>query len=110
MAKGLKTGGREPGTCNIVTKEIRESFQSLVEQNLPELQNWLTLTAQKEPGRAIELVLKLSEFCLPKLKATELTANFNDQTIIVVPPNFSPDERDKRIKELKKKLFDEDKK
>jgi hypothetical protein len=71
--KGLKTGGREPGTCNIVTKEIRESFQSLIEQNLPEIQNWINSTAQKDPSKAVDLILKLSEFCLPKLKTIELT-------------------------------------
>lgn len=108
MAKGKKTGGREPGTSNIVTKEIRESFQNLIEQNLPELQNWITSTAQKDPAKAVDLLLKLTEFCLPKLKATELTANSNDQTIVVIPPNFNPEEREQRINELKKKLFEED--
>ena len=81
MAKGLKTGGRETGTCNIVTKEIRETFQSLIEQNLPELQNWITSTGQKDPAKAVELVLKLTEFCLPKLKTIEMTGKNGDDLI-----------------------------
>lgn len=100
--------GRPLGAKDKTNKEIRETFKTLVEGNLPEIQNWITLTAQKDPAKAIDLILKLSEFCIPKLKATELTANTNDQTIIVYPPNFSTDERDKRIDELKKKLFEED--
>lgn len=100
--------GRPLGAKDKTNKEIRETFKTLVEGNLSEIQNWITLTAQKDPAKAIDVVLKLSEFCIPKLKATELTTNLNDQKIVVIPPDWTNEERNERINELKKKLFEED--
>lgn len=102
MAKGIKTGGREPGTCNIITKEIRESFQNLVEQNLSEIQNWITSTAKKDPVKAVELILKLSEFCLPKLKAIEFKIPEKPEV------QLTPEQRKTEIAKLKAKLFSDE--
>jgi len=45
----------------------------LVEGNLSNIETWLNEVSTKDPANAIELMLKLSEFILPKIKAIELT-------------------------------------
>lgn len=42
MAKGRKTGGRQPGTPNKITKSAREAFQLAFEGigGYPKLQEW----------------------------------------------------------------------
>ena len=68
MAKGLKTGGRGLGTPNKVTSEVRTAYKELVESNIGNLDNWLNEVAKENPAKAIELVIKLSDFFLPKMK------------------------------------------
>ena len=80
MATGSKTGGRDKGTPNKVTKEIKEAFQTLVEGNIDNLDNWINETAKKDPAKAIDIILKISEYVLPKLSRTELKTNFDKLT------------------------------
>lgn len=65
--------GRPAGAKSRTQSEIKEAFQFLVEGNLSNIETWLKSTAAKDPAKALELVLKLSEFVLPKMKATEIT-------------------------------------
>ena len=46
MARGQKTGGRNKGTPNKVTKEIREVYQELLEKNLNNIDTWLQKVAK----------------------------------------------------------------
>lgn len=79
MAKGLKKGqtnnpnGRKKGVPNKVTRDIRESFKNLVENNLDNMTKWLERVALNEPEKALKIVADLSEYILPKLQRTELT-------------------------------------
>ena len=68
MAKGIKTGGRKPGTPNKLNKEVREAYKELVEVNLENIDQWLKEVAKENPAKAIEIIIKLSDFFLPKLK------------------------------------------
>ena len=72
MAKGIKTGGRTVGTVNKTTAEIREHFQSLVSDNLEQLNNDLK---SLEPLQRLKMIIELSKFVVPTLKATELTTD-----------------------------------
>lgn len=102
--------GRPKGATDQTNKEIREAYQNLVEGNLENIGIWLTATAEKDPAKALDFMLKLSEYIVPKLKAVELSTGLNTD-IIVIPPNFefSPEDRAARIKELKEKLFENEK-
>jgi ribosomal protein L29 len=100
--------GRPKGATDKAKTEIREMYQQVIENNLSNVEIWLSNIAEDNPAKALDLMLRLSEFCLPKLKAMEIKADTNDQTIVVIPPNFTPEERELRINELKKKLFEED--
>lgn len=83
MAKGYKTGGREQGTPNKITKDVKEAFQMLVESNLDNLNTWLLQIATKDPAKAMSLIIDIAEFILPKLAKSESIHDFKQNVIIV---------------------------
>jgi len=68
MKNRIKTGGRNAGTPNKVTSEVREQFQHLLENNIDKMQNDIE---QLEPKDRLKVMLELSKFVIPTLKATE---------------------------------------
>ena len=68
-----KVGGRAKGSTNKTTAEIRDAYQRLVESNLGNMTEWLTQVAAENPEKAMELMLKLSEYMIPKLARQEVT-------------------------------------
>lgn len=64
------SSGRPKGKTNKTTTEVREMFQSLLEDNLNTLQNDIQAL---EPKDRVKILLELSKFVLPTLKSTELT-------------------------------------
>uniref|UniRef100_UPI004047EE78 hypothetical protein n=1 Tax=Mariniflexile sp. TaxID=1979402 RepID=UPI004047EE78 len=66
---GQKFGGRKKGTANKDTLQIREKFQSLVEDNLEVLQADLN---KLKPFERVKLIIELGKFVLPTLKAIEV--------------------------------------
>lgn len=85
MAKGVKTGGRQPGSANKATKEFRETVTALLEKNAANVGIWLEQVANgipadesgkgvpPAPEKALDLLAKLAEFAAPKLARTEHT-------------------------------------
>lgn len=77
--KRPKTGGRQPGSPNKVTREFRETVRMLLDDNRDNVGRWLTLVAEgdgtdkgaPDPGKALDLLSKLAEFAAPKLARTE---------------------------------------
>ncbi len=69
---GIKYGGRQKGTPNKATGRLREAFTELLVGNMGKVQELLDKVAEKNPQKALELLLKLSEFALPKLRAIEV--------------------------------------
>jgi hypothetical protein len=69
---GIKYGGRQRGTPNKATARLREAFTELLEDNIGKVQELFDKVAEKNPQKALELLLKLSEFALPKLRAVEV--------------------------------------
>lgn len=64
MANGYKTGGRQAGTVNKTTKELREVLKAFVYNELETLPE--TLAALPADRRA-ELLIKILPFVLPKV-------------------------------------------
>lgn len=71
-------GGRPKGTPNKATAEAREAFKKLLDKNTPQMQKWLDQVAMEDPAKAMDLVLKLAEYVLPKLQRQELTGKDGD--------------------------------
>lgn len=65
-----KLGGRQKGTPNKATINIRDSFKKLIENNLEQLEE--DLLALK-PAERIRAITELSKFCVPTLKAVDIT-------------------------------------
>ena len=68
--------GRPIGSQNKATKEVRAAFNKLVQNNIPNIARWLKNVGQTDPAKAIELLLKLSEFVLPKLQSVAIQNEF----------------------------------
>lgn len=70
--KGNK--GKPKGAVNKTTRDIKEAYKMLIEDNIPNLNKWLAQIAEKNPEKAIYILSDLSEYVIPKLARTELTA------------------------------------
>jgi hypothetical protein len=64
--------GRPKGVGNRTTTEIREHFQNLVSENLGQLSDDLK---ELEPMQRLKIIIELSKFVVPILKATDLNLN-----------------------------------
>ncbi len=88
------------GVENKATGEIREAFKLLVEKQVPKLDAWVTEIAKKDPAKALGLIVKLSDFIIPRLSRIET----KDLTSIEQMLRMSPEEREARIKRIKEQL------
>ena len=61
--------GRTKGASNKATSKVRESFTSLLEDNLDQLKEDFK---ELEPRDRIKLFLDLSKYVIPQLKQTEV--------------------------------------
>ena len=72
--KGTRPPGRKRGVPNKVTQSAREIFAAFLDHNAPRAQEWIDRTAVRNPAKALDVLLRLSEFFLPKLQRTEVVA------------------------------------
>lgn len=91
---GQKFGGRKKGTPNKVTDKVRSQFEKLLTKNLATLQNDIEAL---EPKDRIKVMIELSKFVVPQIKALEV--DFNDTTqevkpieIKVIPAKYTKDD------------------
>ena len=70
MAVGFKTGGRQAGSPNKTTKQLREFIQTFIESNLESLQDEFENLEGADKFRALE---KLLPYVLPKINAISPT-------------------------------------
>jgi len=63
---GKKFGGRQKGTTNVVTKELRERFKDFADDNFPKVQKWLDRCAETDPDKALTIYLQLTERVIGK--------------------------------------------
>jgi len=81
MAKGIKTGGRSKGTPNKLTSEIRERFKDILSDNLEQFQNDLN---DLEPKERLKILIELTKFVLPTLKATDFRLENGEEEVITI--------------------------
>lgn len=78
--KGLpKTGGRQPGTPNKVTREFRETVARLLEDNAENVAEWLSRVAAADPDKALQRLAQLAEYAAPKLSRSEVKAEVENK-------------------------------
>ena len=69
---GVKYGGRQKGTPNRMTKELRSVLKDVLYQELEQIQTHLDTLKPKE---RVELLIKLVPFVLPKVTSISHTTN-----------------------------------
>ena len=69
---GNKYGGRQKGTPNRITKELRTLLKDILYQELEQIQKRLELL---EPKERIELLIKLMPYVLPKTTSVSHKTN-----------------------------------
>jgi hypothetical protein len=63
MAKGIKTGGRESGTPNKLTTDMRAALQTILESEIEILPQ---LLEKMKPDKRAEILSRLLPFVVPK--------------------------------------------
>ena len=77
---GKKFGGREQGTPNRTTAELKTAFQNLLDVNIDKMQKDLQKLTPKE---RTHVLLKLADFVLPKVQSVQSDSADFDHEIIV---------------------------
>jgi hypothetical protein len=81
IGEGLAGPGRTKGTPNKSTVVVRNAIATLLERNVPFMERWLQRVAEgdevlgikADPHKALDIMLKMSEYHIPKLARTEVT-------------------------------------
>ena len=69
---GKKYGGRQKGTPNKLTKELRSVLKDILYQELEQIQERLDAL---KPRERVELLIKLMPYVLPKVTSVSHTTN-----------------------------------
>jgi hypothetical protein len=81
--KGLpKTGGRQPGSPNKTTLDVREAIAAFASANVGQMSEWLD--AIEDPAKKMDLYLRAIEYHIPKLGRTELTGDPKNPVSITI--------------------------
>jgi len=75
--------GRTKGVPNKSTEKIKMYYMELLEGNLDNIQVWLNHVAENDPAKALDFLLRLSPFVIPKKSETDL---FVDSPIRIIIP------------------------
>lgn len=65
--------GRPKGSLNKTQGEIRAMLQRILENQIPNIPKWIASVAKTNPYKATDLILKMSDYILPRLKSMEVT-------------------------------------
>ena len=87
-------GGRPKGAQNKTTQQIKEAYQQLLENNLDNMSTWLARMASEDEGKALDYMLKLSEYIIPKLARQEITGQDGQDLFKNIRFEFGPDHSD----------------
>jgi len=71
----LNPSGRPVGAGNkiVIAERVREAFSQLLDNNVDKLEEWLYAAAKKDPVKALDLWVRISERFVPMLSRTEIT-------------------------------------
>ena len=67
--------GRPAGVPNKATGVFRDTVNRLLADNAENVSEWLGQVAQQDPARALDLLVRLAEYAVPKLSRTEVQAD-----------------------------------
>lgn len=65
--------GRPKGSTNKIQDEVKQAFSMLLQNKVPELEEWISRVSERDPAKALEIYVKISERFLPQLSRQEVT-------------------------------------
>lgn len=77
---GKKFGGREQGTPNQITKELRERISDFLNDNWEQVEKDFSVL---EPEKRVLIFEKLLSYTLPKMQSVQLDGNLNQSKVIL---------------------------
>lgn len=92
--KRRKTGGRQKGSANKTTKQVKEAISNFVEGNINAFIDMLNEI--ESPAEKARLFIKLLEYVVPKQQQIELDGALNIEAVKV---EFKPTNRQPRHEE-----------
>ena len=95
----INRAGKKKGTLNKNTKAIREAYQKLTEDNLDNMSIWISQVAGDAPAKALDIMIRLSEYIIPKLARTELSGNDGEDLFKNISFKFGPDANDSEARD-----------
>ena len=72
--------GRPRGSQNKETKQIREALNTILTNNLDDIDTKLKEVAENNPAKYIELLLRICEYSISKIQSTQIVENQQDST------------------------------
>ena len=79
MANGKS--GRPKGATNKGIEALRKRIATLTERNYPRLSTALEAVEAQDPGKFVDLYLKLLQYTLPKLESVQSTIEVGEETL-----------------------------
>ena len=73
--ENINRDGCKKGSQNKYTKQVKEAFGMLLEGNLDNLSIWLAQVAADDPKAALDIMMRMSERFVPKLRQTDITTD-----------------------------------
>ena len=67
--------GRPKGSTNTDTSLVKEVYSHIINSNLENVNDWIQEGGNTNPLQAIKLILKISDYVLPKLSRTRYTVD-----------------------------------
>ena len=83
--QSLNPNGRPVGSKNVTTEKVKQYYLELLNGNLENIQDWLNRTATDDPKGALDFLIKLSPFVIPKQTSTDITMDTPLNIIIPAP-------------------------
>jgi hypothetical protein len=66
--------GRPAGVPNKATSAFRETVNRVLEENAENVSKWLREVGLQDPAKALDLLVKMAEYAVPKLSRQEVSA------------------------------------
>ena len=81
--------GRPKGSPNTDTSLVKEAYSQIINSNLENVNDWIEEVGRTNPIQAIKLVLKMSDYVLPKLSRVRHIQEVKEMNveIQIVKPN-----------------------
>ena len=76
--------GRPKGSPNTDTNLVKEAYSQIINSNLENANDWIVEVGRTNPLQAIKIILKMSDYVLPKLSRVKYSCDYTEATVKVV--------------------------